>query len=49
MSAIEVENVRKYYGDVRGVDGLSFSVGAGKSTASLGRTALERPQRSKYS
>ncbi len=33
---IEVENVRKYYGEVRGVDGLSFSVERGEIYGFLG-------------
>ncbi|WP_297092444.1 ABC transporter ATP-binding protein [Thermococcus sp.] len=36
MPVIEVENVRKYYGDVRGVDGLSFSVEEGEIYGFLG-------------
>ena len=27
MPVIEVKNVKKYYGDVRGVENLSFEVG----------------------
>ncbi|WP_258084242.1 ABC transporter ATP-binding protein [Thermococcus thermotolerans] len=36
MPVIEVENVRKYYGEVRGVDGLSFSVEGGEIYGFLG-------------
>ncbi|NJE00888.1 ABC transporter ATP-binding protein [Thermococcus sp. JdF3] len=36
MPVIEVENVRKYYGEVRGVDGLSFSVERGEIYGFLG-------------
>ncbi len=36
MPVIEVENVKKYYGDVRGVDGLSFSVEEGEIYGFLG-------------
>ncbi|NJE61186.1 ABC transporter ATP-binding protein [Thermococcus sp. 21S7] len=36
MPVIEVENVRKYYGEVRGVDGLSFSVEKGEIYGFLG-------------
>ncbi|KUH34571.1 ATP-binding protein [Thermococcus celericrescens] len=36
MPVIEVENVRKYYGEVRGVDGLSFSVEEGEIYGFLG-------------
>ncbi|ASJ01068.1 ABC transporter ATP-binding protein [Thermococcus gorgonarius] len=36
MPVIEVEDVRKYYGDVRGVDGLSFSVEEGEIYGFLG-------------
>lgn len=36
MPVIEVANVRKYYGEVRGVDGLSFSVEKGEIYGFLG-------------
>ena len=36
MPVIEVENVRKYYGEVRGVEGLSFSVEKGEIYGFLG-------------
>lgn len=36
MRVIEVKNVKKYYGEVRGVDGLSFSVEKGEIYGFLG-------------
>ncbi|WP_175059107.1 ABC transporter ATP-binding protein [Thermococcus sp. 2319x1] len=36
MPVIEVKNVRKYYGDVRGVENLSFEVGEGEIYGFLG-------------
>jgi len=36
MATIEVENLTKYYGDIRGVDGLSFTVDSGEVFGFLG-------------
>jgi len=36
MNAIEVSGLKKYYGDVKAVDGISFTVGTGQLFAFLG-------------
>ncbi len=36
MAPIEVEDLTKYYGDVRGIDGLSFTVDSGEVFGFLG-------------
>ncbi|MCL4561782.1 MAG: ABC transporter ATP-binding protein [Chloroflexi bacterium] len=36
MQAIEVENLKKYYGKIRAVDGISLSIGQGEVFALLG-------------
>jgi ABC-2 type transport system ATP-binding protein len=48
MNPVEVSQLKKYYGDIKAVDGISFTVNQGEVFGLLGPNGAGRPPLSRF-